>query len=1020
MLHMLSRLAIKFKWPIVVFWIVLAAIVFWKAPALSDVAKTDDKSFLSAGASPVKAEKLLKQLYPDKGGGSSLVLTLQRKGGITNKDRAYARYLENYLVKNQKVYKIRGITSPFSQKEFEKTMMTKNGEVALVAVNLAVPSFSEVANEVSRSIGRAVKPKHGAGRSDAPSVPAGLTVNITGDAAIAQEKVDAIQESMMLTGKVTVLLVAIILVIIYRSPVAPLLPLSTIGLSFLISRGLIASSTFLGLKVSAFTETFLIAILFGAGTDYCLLIISRFREEISSGKTAQEALDVTLPYTGESILSSGGTVIVGFAFMIFAKFGLFNTTGPSIAIGVAITILAAMTLTPALLAISGERVFWPAHPSRNLVRAVGGAGESSFWDRLSDAVTSKPLRFIAACLIILTPFLISTRGIIRTFDQLAELPKTSDAAKGFQVLKNNFDQGELLPIKIVIKTDKNMWSNESLQTLDRLADRISRIGKVARVRTATRPLGDTITELSLPGQIEKFSGGLGQIETGFKPVVSGLDRMNSGVKQVAGGISRGSGKLNKLAASTGRAENGIAEVRGGLNRLDTGAGNAISGLNEINRGLGALSAGAVQSSQGVGQIKDLLQQVQTELESLATQKPELASDSDFQKAYATTKGIVSDIGGVSSGLGQLRDGLSDARAGISNVSEGLAGAKDGIHRSDAALSQIQSGLKAMKGGQARAGSELTRASSSLTQITTGFNSSQDALLKMQSGVKYARESATTYSSSKDRLDEVFFLPPGTLEKYPNLRNAMEYYIAPGGNGVILDVVLSVPPYTNEALDKVEKIKRVTGDMLEGSSLAGSEFYVGGGTSTFNEIRQVTASDLINVMIFVLLGIFVILVVLLRSFIAPIYLILTILLSFAATLGITGLVFQGGLGHEGLDWSVPFFAFCLLVALGVDYNIFLMSRVKEEYSPGDVKGSVARALSSTGKIITSCGIIMAGTFGALMASPLYSLVEIGFATVVGLLLDTFIIRTLLVPAIAIKVGELNWWPGRKVKIVPVEA
>jgi RND superfamily putative drug exporter len=99
---------------------------------------------------------------------------------------------------------------------------------------------------------------------------------------------------------------------------------------------------------------------------------------------------------------------------------------------------------------------------------------------------------------------------------------------------------------------------------------------------------------------------------------------------------------------------------------------------------------------------------------------------------------------------------------------------------------------------------------------------------------------------------------------------------------------------------------------------------------------------------------------------------------------------------------------------VDYNIFLMSRVREEYRPGDTKGAVARALSQTGRIITSCGIIMAGTFSAMMVSPVRSIIEVGFATVVGMLIDTFIIRSLMVSSIAALVGELNWWPGRRGK------
>lgn len=760
MLSGLSAIIIRFRWLIVAAWIVVGVLVFLKAPLLSEVAKADSTSFLPPDVHSSKATVLLSKLYPNRSGGSSLVLTLKREGGLTAKDRAFSKQLEAYLKKHDETYKVRNIISPFTQKEFEETLIADNGEVALLVANLSVPSFREAANEVVRSIRRDFQESSAGQSADVPKLPHGLTMHVTGEAAVAQEKVDAVQESMALTGRITVILVAIILILIYRSPVAPIVPMFTIMLSFLISRGLIASLTSQGLRVSSFTETFLIAILFGAGTDYCLLIISRFKEELSSGKTVPEALGITLPSAGEAVISSGGTVMVGFAFMIFAKFGLFNTTGPSIAIGVAITILAAMTLTPAMLAILGERVFWPAHPSQVSEKVKAG---TPFWDRLANTVTSKPMKFAAVSLIALIPFMLAAGGLNRSFDQLAELPASSDAVKGFQLVKDDFDQGELFPMRVVMKADKDMWEGESLQTLEKIAANISKIDKVASVRTATRPLGEKIT----------------------------------------------------------------------------GAGFPV-------------------------------------------------------------------------------------------------------------------------------------------------------------------------------------LPISALEQNPALREAMAFYIAPDGNGAILDVVLSIPPYTNEALDKTSEIERAVADRLKGSSLEGAEFYVGGGTASFSDVRQLTAEDLINVMVFVLLGIFVILVFLLRSLVAPIYLILTILISFAATMGITSLVFQTGLGYDGLDWSVPFFSFCLLVALGVDYNIFLMSRVKEEYRPGDVTGSVARALSSTGKIITSCGIIMAGTFGALLASPLISLVEVGFATVVGLLLDTFIIRCLLVPAIAVKLGELNWWPGGGAKRIPAGA
>jgi RND superfamily putative drug exporter len=339
--------------------------------------------------------------------------------------------------------------------------------------------------------------------------------------------------------------------------------------------------------------------------------------------------------------------------------------------------------------------------------------------------------------------------------------------------------------------------------------------------------------------------------------------------------------------------------------------------------------------------------------------------------------------------------------------------------SETAMKQIRQALSAMKKGQEQASEGLKKASESLDKVSEGFDPLNEGLEKMYTGLDDISEASGTYTNNQDILDDVFFLPENILDEAPELKDAMSNYISDDGKGLIIEVILSVPPYTNEALDTVKDIRSAVEFSIRGTSLENSEFHMGGGSTALSEVRDITARDLKVVMIFVLSGIFIVLIALLKSLVAPVYLIITIIFSYLSTMGITYLVFQKLLGHDGLHWAVPFFSFCVLVALGVDYNIFLMSRVKEEYSPGDNTGSIRRAVSSTGGIITSCGIIMAGTFGAMLASPVLPILEVGFAAVVGLLIDTFIIRCMTVPAIAVKIGEFNWWPGRRIKVIPVE-
>jgi RND superfamily putative drug exporter len=155
---------------------------------------------------------------------------------------------------------------------------------------------------------------------------------------------------------------------------------------------------------------------------------------------------------------------------------------------------------------------------------------------------------------------------------------------------------------------------------------------------------------------------------------------------------------------------------------------------------------------------------------------------------------------------------------------------------------------------------------------------------------------------------------------------------------------------------------------------------------------------------------IILGILLRAVVAPLVLILSVVLSFFGTLGLSILFFRYVVGDEGVDASLPTFAFIFLMALGIDYTIFLMSRVREEAAVFGTREGVLRALTATGPVITSAGIILAGTFSVLMTFPVSFAFNIGFMVAVGILLDTFIVRTIMVPAAVELLGDRIWWPS----------
>ena len=193
------------------------------------------------------------------------------------------------------------------------------------------------------------------------------------------------------------------------------------------------------------------------------------------------------------------------------------------------------------------------------------------------------------------------------------------------------------------------------------------------------------------------------------------------------------------------------------------------------------------------------------------------------------------------------------------------------------------------------------------------------------------------------------------------------------------------------------------------TLDGVQSYVGGSTAEFADVQDTISADFLRVAAITIVGILIVLILLLRALVAPIYLVLTVLLSYAMSLSVSALILQHLFGQPGINYFIPLMVFVLLVALGSDYNIFLMSRVREESATRELRPGIRVASARTGTVITSAGLILAGTFGALVTSPLQLLFQVGLAVALGVLIDTFVVRSLLVPAITAFIGERAWWP-----------
>ncbi|MDQ2715277.1 MAG: MMPL family transporter [Chloroflexota bacterium] len=252
--------------------------------------------------------------------------------------------------------------------------------------------------------------------------------------------------------------------------------------------------------------------------------------------------------------------------------------------------------------------------------------------------------------------------------------------------------------------------------------------------------------------------------------------------------------------------------------------------------------------------------------------------------------------------------------------------------------------------------------------------------------------------------------------------ASTQYISSDNTTVSLTVDLADDPYSLQAITQQHTLRNVLNRSLTAHGLGpqdatSADAFIAGQTAQLADTLSYNQRDTLIIVPVVLALVFLVLVLLLRSLIAPLYLLAAVALNFLAAIGVCGFFFQRILGQDGFNYAIPLYTFIFLVALGADYTIFLMARIREESQHHDLASGVPLAVSRTGGVITSAGLILAGTFLVLTSLPLTLLYQLGVCVAVGILLDTFLVRGLLVPGLVLLLGQWNWWPGHVVTSSP---
>lgn len=823
MFRSLGQFATQFRWPILAFWLIAAVGLTVVAPPLDSVTTDNQSEFLPADSDSIEARALLEQHFPASAESGNVVLVFDAgEGGnvLSEENAAFIQDMSLWLVGEDAPSGIQSVNSPTLVPAAAPLLVAESGRVAIVTFSLATGLDDDAQRAIVADIGERLE-----------AAPASLTTYRTGQTFTFEQYNETIGESVGSTAIVTIVLVAVILLVIFRSPVSPAIPLFIVTIALMVTQGIVALLADGTLTVPSTATILLVVVVYGAGTDYCLFLISRFREELEHRSEIQTAARTSVHRVGESIFNSAATTVTGFLAMAFTQFGLYNTTGPVLAIAIFVTLAASLTLTPSILSLLGTRTFWP-----NKIKA--DKPTPRLYVSLSQFIKRYPAPIAAALLtggIVLSVYGL---GYETTFDFLEDMPQDNEAVEGFRLLESEMGAGELQPARVVIETDNPDLVAQSAE----LTQTILAVDGVADVRSATQPLGST--------------------------------------HQTAN-ITRLDVQLGTLSAITAPSDVEPTEAQIAM------MGSLIAALPDY-------------------------------LTIVTTYAPQLADDPNFAATLAALQ-------------------ASTDQPQFAELSAGLGGLAAVAPQTHVSLTELPTDVVAMFGG--------------------------DLVIGLSTG-----------------------------------------YLSPDGDALRLEVILADGPYSTAALDTLDDLNSV----LAANS---TEHGIDGATASTLDIRSIMLSDLRLTIFLVMTGIFLILVIMLRSLVAPLYLIGTIALSFGTTLGLTRIASEALFDQAEFVFWVPFMIFVFLVALGIDYSIFLFSRIKEELAKdNDVTEAIFRTIPQTAGIIASAGAIVSGSFIALTTTDIVGLRQVGFAVGVGILIDTIIIRTVLVSSIALLFGRWSWFPN----------
>ncbi|MCX8555381.1 MULTISPECIES: RND family transporter [Mycolicibacterium] len=981
----LATFTVRHKALVIGGWIAAAVLLALLFPQLETVVRRQSVDLIPRDVPSFQTVDRMSTAFGEQGSKTMLFVAMEDPAGLSDQARQrYGVLIERLRADHAHVLLVQDLLAdPVTRTQ----AVSRDGKAWYLPVGIAGalgdPTAAESVGAV-RDITTAV------------FTGSGVSAHVTGPAATFSDQISSAEHDLLLVSIATAGLIALILLMVYRSLFTALLPLLVIGLSLAVGRGVLSALGESGLPVSQFTVAFMTAILLGAGTDYTVFLISRYHEQRRAGTPPEAAVITATASIGRVILASAATVALAFLSMVFATLSVFAALGPACAVAVAVGFLATVTLLPPVLAVAARRGIGEPKPDRT----------RRYWNSVAVAVVRRPVPLLVASLLILGLLAAAATAMTISYDDRAGQPASTASNQGYQLLNRHFRRDMVLAEFLVVQNPTDMRTAKGLADLDEMASRIAQVPGVVSIAGVTRPTGARLEQAQLSWQNGQIGDKMAQSVTDANARRADLNTLTHGADQLADGLAQ----LDTAVRTA------MGPLGGMLAQAST-AGARLQRFGPLLQQLSATAPGVDQAIQAGPGIRPLAQRAENAigvLDPLASalnaapwcvSTPECAQIRDQVAVLVTLRdnGFFTQI----ATLGDRYDPATDATVtGTLAEIQHTVTAMNTAFKTLGAPADLAANIRRLQEGigQLAVGSRA---------LATGVHALADSNIEMLTGmskIATALQNSARATTGSDSASG-FFLPANTFDDR-RFADVAKHFVSPDGKTARFAIDTNADPYSIQAMRLARQITDVANAARPNTTLADARVAVAGFPAVNADIQRLLSADFAQLAIATLVIVGLILVALLRALIAPLYLLGTVILNYLASLGIGVIVFQWILGYQ-IAWPVPLLAFIILVAVGADYNMLLVSRLREE-STANLRVGVLRTVATTGSVITSAGLIFAASMFGLMIGSVAIMFQVGLIIGCGLLLDTFLVRTLTVPAIATLLGEVSWWPQRPLR------